>query len=108
MDNNSPPFEHYKSSRKISLARFLLEGFNHRYIVRKKNVTGIHSLDIGHNPAVEVCYRIGEEDLAFVLHKGLSVGYISTTLMLNPMLVKNPSLKLYKQLSRALGLSDKK
>ncbi|MBN1900126.1 hypothetical protein JW926_02220 [Candidatus Sumerlaeota bacterium] len=62
-------------------------------------------MNVSINPTVEVRYKIGRYLLTFVLRKSLSIGYVSSSFYLNPVWIKNPSLKLYKQLSRALGMS---
>ena len=81
--------------------RLLLEGFNHRYIIRQQDVVSIKPLDIGLNfPMVELCYRIAGEELKLVLYQGGAIGYLP----IRPIWARHLSFFLDKKLRKALGL----
>jgi hypothetical protein len=81
--------------------RLVMEGCNHRYIIRGRDITRLESLKTGPEAAIGVFYKIGDTELAIVLQVESIKWYA-----LNPLLSINSANRFIKRLKTDLGVQD--
>jgi hypothetical protein len=81
--------------------RLMMEGCTHRYIIRGRDITRLESLKSGPEIAIGIFFKIGDTELAIVLHIESMGMYV-----LNPLFHINSAGRFIKRLRADLGVQS--
>jgi hypothetical protein len=82
-----------------SKQRLVLEGCNHRYIIRGRDITRLEPVKSGPEIAIGIYFKIGDTELPIVLQVESMKWYV-----LNPLFSMNSAGRFVKRLSADLGV----